>query len=182
LDFNVNTTIEVTRLGIFDSGANGIAGAGQIRVALFNRTTQVQITTPVVFSSADPGVLDGNYRFKSSAPLLLLPGQYSIVAWGFSNTNQVLNAGIAGGAPAPTTNTGGGLVTFVGTGRFSFAQGVFPTTIDGGPLPRYGAGNFTFQEFQSGGGGNVAPEPASGVLVGCTLLGIAALGVRRTKP
>ena len=41
-----------------------------------------------------------------------------------------------------TTDDGNGSVAFVGGGRFGLSQGVFPTSVDGGPANRYAAGTF----------------------------------------
>jgi hypothetical protein len=62
-----------------------------------------------------------------------------------------------------TTDDGGGLISFVGAGRFSNTGGTaisFPTIIDGGPANRYAAGTFSFTA------GSAVPEPSSLTLFG----------------
>lgn len=173
LDFDVNTSIEIFRLGVFDSNQDGLVNA--INVAIYNRNTQTVVAGlgPLAFIGTGD-VLDGAYRFRNIAPVLLTPGQYSVVASGFSSADPNGNTG-AGGFPTPTTNTGGGVVSYVGGGRFEGTPGVYPTIIDGGPAARYGAGNFSARSLSQ----VAAPEPATGLLFGFALLPIA--GLRRRK-
>ncbi len=179
LQFNVlGTAIQITRLGAFDSGQNGIASTG-----LF---TQIFVlggaaVSPIVsFTTADPGTLVGAYRYKDITPLLLTANtSYQVVSWGYGTANPNVNAGLGGGSPAPTANTGGGLITF-GRNRFSATPGVNPTSLDGNPIPRYGAGTFTFRTPPPPPPPGVAPEPASLALLGVGAVAMAGV-VRRKR-
>jgi hypothetical protein len=182
LEFTVVSNIEVTELGAFDSGQQGINGAGGLFTQIYQRTsatTGVPLGPLVGFSSADPGTLDGAYRFKPIAPLLLTAGNtYLVISFGYSGADRNVNAGLAGGLPAPTTNTGGGLVTYGGS-FFSIVPNAFTATADGGPNPRYGAGNFTFRpEFDPPPVGG-APEPGTFALLGVGA--VAMVGFARRK-
>lgn len=53
LDFSVNSPIVVTSLGAFDANADGIVGP--ISVAIFNRTTGLQVGPSVTISAGNPG-------------------------------------------------------------------------------------------------------------------------------
>lgn len=181
LNFDANATIEVTRLGFFDSGQNGILGVNQtLFTAIFDRNNFAAPLAVLSFSSADPGVLDGAYRFKTLGTSLVLPvGQYQVTSWGYSDFNRNGNAGIGGGFPSPNTDNGGGLVTY-GNSQFSIVPGVFAVTDDGLPDPRYGAGNFTFQRFAPPPPQGGAPEPGTFALLGVGAVAMAGI-IRRKR-
>ena len=142
LDFFVSQIISVTKLGVFDSGSDGL-----------NRTITAQMwrrsgnggtkLAELVFTPADAGVLVVGDRFKPlPTPLSLTPGDYTIVAFGYGSGEPNGNQG-GPTSSAKSTDDGGEAITFVGGGRFG-AAGQFPGTIDGGPANRYSAGTFEF--------------------------------------
>jgi hypothetical protein len=168
LDFNVNTSIYVTALGAFNSKGDGKVNSGTILVGIFNRDTGVEVTPTAEFSSGggtytlSPGGFDIT---QSIAKTLLSPGEYSIVAVGFSGTDPNGNDG-NGTSPASTVNNGGGLISFVGTARYTFKTDlVLPEIIDSGPDNRYDAGTFAY---------TATPEPA---FYGVMALGLSGLFV-----
>jgi len=123
LDFNVNSAITVTQLGAFDSGQDGFVGA--ITVGLFERlpgtadpsSDHTGTLLASVAISGSEGTLSGNYRFLPLlSPLTLAPGFYDITAVGFSGSDPNLNENA--GSVLINTNTGGGLISFVGSGRY----------------------------------------------------------------
>jgi hypothetical protein len=68
-----------------------------------------------------------------------------VVGYGYDGNNRIGNLG-TGNARTWSTDGGGGLLAFVGGGRFgAVAPGGFPTTLDGGPADRYAAGTFEFR-------------------------------------
>lgn len=91
--------------------------------------------------------------------------QGSIVVFGYGNgiSSGELDgnsyAAATGVPPYPwTTNDGGGLLSFLGLGRYSGGGGIsisFPTNIDAGPANRYAAGTFAYA---------AVPEPSSIVM------------------
>ncbi|MCI0379621.1 MAG: DUF11 domain-containing protein [Gemmataceae bacterium] len=153
MDFDVNTPITMTQMGVFDDNADGLSAftiITPLQVRLFNRDTQVQVGPTVTFDALSPGTLINSSRFKAIAPILLPAGFHgTIEANGFSAFDQ--NGNTNGAATTPGvlpfpwfTDSGGGLISFVGSGRFDGTPGVFPTNVDGGPADRYAAGTFVF--------------------------------------
>jgi hypothetical protein len=166
LDFDVITPITITDLLAFDDDADGWASA-QVQVGIFDRNSGTLISQSVTFSSSNVGILSGgSYRSLSITSLNLNAGQYSIVAQGFNGDDLLNNSN--GGATSPTTDSGGGLISFVGGARFGFESTLaYPTNPDGGPANKYGAGSFSFQPV---------PEPT---IISSALLGLGLLFRRK---
>jgi hypothetical protein len=157
LDFNVNQAITVTALGAYDQGLpanlDGVNGGGVV-VGIFDRNTGLLVSPTASFSSSSPGVQINGDAFQSES-FLLLPGQYSVVTYNDKNYNE----GFVSTTFNPTSveNSGGGAISFVGSGRYDNTSAFqFPTTIDSGPTNRYDAGTFAFV---------TSPEPSSFILL-----------------
>lgn len=180
LDFNVlSDPIEILSLGVFDANGDGIQSAS-VSVAIYERTSQ-NLVSPVLSFSGLMGTLIGGSRFQSLlVPLTLGPGQYSVVAWGYGPNELNGNAGCVsnnggtcvGANPfiGSTTDTGAGLVSFVGSARYSPLTGSYPTIIDAGPANRYLAGTFAYQ---------AVPEPATMGLMGVSFAVLGLIARRR---
>ena len=144
-DFVVNSTISVTHLGVFDSDANGLQRT--LTAELWSRSGNTgSELKQLVFSPQDPGTLVASNRLKPlSAPLVLEPGSYSIVAHGYGSGEP---AGYeAAGGPSSgfkTLEDGGGAITFVGNSRLGTSPGQFPSLPGGGSVNYYSAGTFQF--------------------------------------
>jgi hypothetical protein len=159
IDFIVNRPIRILQLGAFDDGSDGFNT--EITVELWTREDEgtpddfgddfgEEILVSTVFSEDNPGdVLEG-FQFRDlDSPIILEPGPYTIVGWGYNGSEMNGNDGNAGNFP--TEQTESDAIEFVGVSRFGAdgAGGDFPDTPDGGPEVRYGAGSFTFDEGDS---------------------------------
>ena len=152
-DFQVINPITISQLGVFNSGANGIQGGATLTVQLYERSGRHNGTllATMAFNATDPGKLIGGTLFKPlDRPITLLPGNYTIAAFGFDTNNPECNAGLApfkDNPPPWADNTGNGLIRFEGWGRFVrqvSSGGTYPAHLDQGPADRYAAGNFIF--------------------------------------
>jgi hypothetical protein len=152
-DFEVLTPVVVTRLGVFDSGSNGLSNT--LTAQLWRSLPSPQLLRSMTFTTAAPGTLAAgtSSRFKDlTTPLVLGPGTYTTVAYGYSASEPNGNAGVS--APVWTSDTGGGLIRFIGGGRHGTAA-QFPGTVDGGPADRYAAPTFEF--INADGDGDYLP-------------------------
>jgi hypothetical protein len=171
MDFDVNLPIAVTALGVFDSLGDGILGT--LSVAIFDRNTQL-IVSPTLSFTGSGDTLVGATRFRSITPLQLLPGNYTVGAWGYSPDPN--GCSFCGNQfTLSTEDTGGGLITFVGVGRYVFQSGAYPNSPFGGTTNAFHAGNFQFTAISA------IPEPDSVEMFGlggATLLGLFKLRAR----
>jgi hypothetical protein len=175
MDFDVLSGIEITRLGAFDSGQDGFVN--NINVGIFDRNTGTLVAGAFGILNTGNTVAVGQSRFIDIPNVVLAPGNYSIVAQGFGAADLNGNAGLGG--PPPTVDTGGGLIAFVGSGRFTAAPAlVYPTVVDTGPANRYDAGTF---EFIPATIGTTAPEPGSLALLALTGLPVVGAVIRRRR-
>ena len=145
MDFDVNTAVTVTQLGTFDDFGNGFDSLTTIQVGIFT-TAGALIGPSATFTTATPGTLVGGSRFLSIAPFVLLPGNYSIVATGYTPLSQ---SGNSQSELLPVFNNLGGALTLVPNGGRWNEQGndpfVLPTDNIGGygqPDPVFLAGTF----------------------------------------
>ena len=136
LTFNVvDPRVSVLELGVYDSGADGIAGGDTLTTVLFDG--QQNVIAQMSFTAADPGVFDAasNYWFKPLIdPLALTVGQYTIVAYGLSSANPAHNSAYDGLRP---TFNGGGIqfVQSVWTATGTDPAGTWPTLTWGPSAP-----------------------------------------------
>lgn len=158
MDFDVLRPVQVTELGCFDSGADGLSRS--ITVVLWTRNPNGTpastaddlagaVRSSLVFTAAAPGTLVGGQRFKTLAsPLSLLPGSYTIAAYNYGATEPNGNSLAFNGG----TQDGGGALRFVGSSRYGVTApppsvaASWPGTPDGGPAAQYAAGTFRFRE------------------------------------
>jgi len=157
MHFVADRPVFITRLGVFDSGSDGLLLP--ISARLYNRDTR-EVVASLTFDPGDDGELIGGSRFKDLAAPLSLPAGFrgTMVASGY-------------GAEEPNGNTGAldlGLVTFdgsclrfVGTSSYGLDPSGYADTPDGGPAHRYAAGTFVF----------VPDVPPAGLTIGATASG-----------
>jgi hypothetical protein len=213
MSFTVNCPMTVSAMGTFD--ANLVTTSGNIgaslgaaffssdvppilQVAIYNVATGIQVPgTYAAFSQAGNAITPysaiGGSIFQNVAPVTIAPGDYAIVATGYTFLLQSGNTALSGN-PKPTFNILGGGVTldlggnplllkgasYVGTGGnngflpLELPQGGFPTAVIGqteiGGSPDYLAG--TFQATCNCG----VPDGGTTIaLLGVALTGIAGL-------
>lgn len=165
----VDPRVTILELGVYDSGADGIAGDDILTTVLFDG--QQNVIAQMSFTAADPGVFDAasNYLFKPlSEPLALPVGQYTIVAYGFSAANPAHNSGYDGLTP---TFNGGGIqfVQSVWTATGTAAAGTWPTQTWGPGAPDFFDGPNLLYEV-----------PAPGAIV-LSAAGMALVGYLRRR-
>ena len=152
MDFNTTDSqwVKVTQLGVFDSAQDGLNRP--ITAYIYDRITQTAVATLAFSTGSGDTLIDGS-RFQALAsPLFLPPGfQGSVVAENYGTGELNGNSG----APVWTTDSGGGLLSFVGSSRYGTTQGAYPGSPDGGPANRYAAGTFMFDNPQPQVGGAV---------------------------
>lgn len=149
MDFNVNSDIVVTQLGVF----HGCAGFKDLQAPLQARLYQRDDNDPanntvlatLDFTLDDPGtIMDGSLFKPLPSPVTLSAGfTGTIVASGYGDAENNGN-GYGNQTVKWTTDDGGGLISFVGGGRFGADPTMYPDTPDGGPVNRYAAGTFVF--------------------------------------
>lgn len=144
MDFTVNTaSVFVYDLGAFDDGQATMAAS--VTVGLYDVTTE-QLISQLITLSGTAGTQIGSSRFETLAdPLLLNPGTYSVVAWGYDSAMPEYDQGL-GASGLISTNSDDGAISFVGTGRYGDA-GAFPTTVNTGTVANaFAAGTFLFDQ------------------------------------
>ena len=171
MTFTVNKSITVTALGAFDSNHDGLAST--ISVAIYSTTssctaagtgspagTLVSGLGPVTLSGTTQPLVNGDRVYTLATPVDLPPGNYTIVAWGYSASE--MNGNQYGATPYPTLSTENGdssCITFNGYGVYGGA-GAYPSSCDSGPTNRYNAGTFQYVETTCTTGGTGAGSTA----------------------
>ncbi len=144
MDFDVLAPIEVTHLGVFDDGSDGLQVP--LTAHLYDRDNPATPLATIVFAAGATGTLSGGTRYLELAPheKLTLPAGFrgTIVAEGYQPTEQYADG--FSSERIGTVQNGGGHIAFVGTGRTG-TNGAFPTDPSNGRTNRFGAGSFIFQ-------------------------------------
>jgi hypothetical protein len=168
LFFDLTAPLTIASVGYWDDNLDGVDAA--LSVVIFDRsgTPAIVSGTQADFSGTlgtlfGPIVANQNELVGSSgrpgqfrmlnlpAPVTLPIGQYALVAWGFSFSNEILNGTNTG--PTVDVNTFGGILNFV-EARYADFAGVLPSSLDQS-FAQYASATF------STGTISAVPEPAN---------------------
>ncbi|NNF01497.1 MAG: HYR domain-containing protein, partial [Bacteroidia bacterium] len=129
----------ITQLGAFDHNLDGISDT--IRVAIFDLNTSSMVAGTDVKISGSLDALTGNHRMRNIDPVLLPPGNYTVVASGFGPIDK--NGNFNTGSPFADFE-GGSSISLGANSRFS--QTSFGVPISSvSPSGYFLAGTFTFK-------------------------------------
>ncbi len=176
MDFDVNSTLRVTALGVFDSGQDGLAFATPVYI--YDRTTQLSVVSEVIPTGTATTLINGSRFVNLPTPFVLNAGFQGSIVEDPNTTDGNFNT--VGGASASTLNTGGGLISFVGLSRVGDnGPGTYPARLDGGPAARYYAATF---EYAAGATASTTPEPgAMALMTGLGIVGSGMVARRRAR-
>ena len=171
--FDVNSPINVTAVGAFDSGS-GSFGSATVPVAVYKLITGIgwqQVNGTLMSFTGNDGTQIGNARFQLlTSPVTLSPGNYAIIAANYGVAGTIYwNSASAG--TAPSFNTDGTISmpssvnSFYGSG--ATLSSLPPFNYITTPTPGYGAGTFEFTPV---------PEAAAFGAAGVGLLGLVYVG------
>lgn len=160
MHFDVDRPVFITRLGVFDSGSDGLFLP--ISARLYNRDT-LQVVASLLFEPGDDGELIDGSRFKNlTAPVALPAGFHgTIVASGYGADEQ---NGNTGALDLGLTVFDGACLRFVGTSSFGLDGAGYSDAPDAGPANRYAAGTFAFVPDVPPGGLTIASSAGGMVL------------------
>jgi hypothetical protein len=166
--FTVDSPITVDALGIFDFGADGLAGVHELSLwtngGALLRTTPISTATSVPVPSTSSL---GNWRFSSIVPILLAVGDYVVGAHPDTTSNVTLGEFDRVMFNATASTVPG--VTFVEP-RFALGPG-FPANTTLGSDGFFGPNLFIATP--------AVPGPASLALLGAAVAGLAGLAAWR---
>lgn len=153
-DFDVNTTVKITALGVFDSGGDGLVG--KLNVRIYDRDSHATLAD-IEFTPEAPGTLVGGSRFFAlKNPLTLPNGFHGTISVAYLGTPALEPIGNVRVTPGSWTVDGdNGTLSFVGVGRHSWmgTGDSFPDIQDPSPVPNnFAAGTFIFSRAASDSG------------------------------
>jgi hypothetical protein len=169
MDFNVVSDIVVTQLGVFHDDTNFADLQAPLEARLYlrddNNICNFTLLATLDFPVGDEGTAMDSSFFKPLPNPITLPAgsTATIVASGYGALEP--NGNGYGGAVIWYTDDGGGLLSFVGGGRYGdpATPSSWPIYKDGGPANRYAAGTFIYHAATGGD----APAPPAGIPKEC---------------
>jgi hypothetical protein len=176
--FTVNGLgITISSFGVFDYQSNGL-GASHT-VTLFSdvgntHTALGSITVPSGGSTTSTG-----FQFATlAAPIALLPGTYSLIAYGLDGTDG--NTDPYGELNTSTLN-GSANLTLTGTTFYAFTTNTSPTWPSSGSLVGFSTNAYLPSASFVYTNTVAAPEPSQEAALGIGVLGLAGLALRAWK-
>jgi hypothetical protein len=161
--FQVNTSIDVTALGLYDSSGTTLQISHD--VGIYNQTTQTLVASTTVPAGSCGTLVDGFCFGVLGSPVLLNPGDYVSVLT-MPADNGDLQFGLA------TSITTAGEITYLNSAFDVGANLHFPNPANNGDFAKGFAGpNFLFQA--------AVPEPAGVFLLGAVVAILLAAVPRR---
>jgi hypothetical protein len=146
-DFDVNRTITITALGVFDSGGDGLSCTLHARI--YDLDTQTSVAD-IEFAPEKPGKLIGGSRYLAlKKPLKLRKGFHGTISVAYLGGNELEPDGNWRESPGNwTMDDDHGAISFVGMGRHSLmgTGDAFPDIVDPSPVPNnFAAGTFIYR-------------------------------------
>ena len=151
-DVNPGPGIQVLELGVYDSRSDGIVGNGTLSTVIFDAARNPLAQAD--FTAGDPGTFDpaSNYLFRPlTVPLVLLPGRYTIAAYGFNGLDNEHNTTLGG--TGAVFNDGGGAISFVDSvwGGGADAPPAYPTNTWNTGLDYFSGPNMRYEVIPAPG-------------------------------
>jgi hypothetical protein len=151
-EFQDNSTVDVTSLGVFDDSLDGLAESHE--VGIWNSSGVLLASATVAAGTTDP--LIANFRYTSIAPITLTPGDYFIGAVWLDGADNNVFSGVGG---AVTTDPA---ITYLNASYAAGGTLSDPTNLS--TSPGYFGPNLTLTSV---------PEPATWAML---VLGIGVIG------
>lgn len=123
-----SSAIQVSALGAFRDAAAGSWSSSKV-ITLWNATTQAVLARITIFPTdgSDVAPLVGQYAIKQLGSPVAVPAGTLLTVSVDGYFTDKFSLPRTGG-PAPTTDDGGGLLTFTGTGVTNGTPGAFPSS------------------------------------------------------
>ena len=171
-EFTIANSINVTELGFWDAGGDGLVNAHKVAIYSLDKTGAGATPTllgAVTVSAGTGALLDAGFRFAAlTQPLTLAPGNYAVIGFGFDIQGGIVGDPYGDGGMIPDPASGIANVY----DPYQFVDNQDPATA----FPTGGSGsNFAVTSFHY----TVVPEPAAIVL--SLTVALAGLVVIRRK-
>lgn len=159
LVFTVNSPIDVTSLGIFDDGQNGLNGT--LQVGIVRNSDGVTMAGPISMTGSGDSLI-GGFRTRAISPVTLPAGTYTVVSVGHSASEKNANTAVAPLTTAVATN-GGSVITFNSSsyGGVGFGLPTTPYAVSN----TFHAGTFRYKTSCAGAASTITvtvnPAPAA---------------------